>query len=118
MPRQKKDRQICFEPANRIFRPEKESSGRADITHEELEALRLVDREGFAQSEAAGCMRVSRATFQRMLYSARYKLADALLEGKEIIISGGSYRLSESGCNCTKKCKPCRFIKKEMQSDE
>lgn len=112
MPRQKKDRQICFEPANRIFRPDMENSESAEITLEELEAMRLVDREGFDQNEAAVCMGVSRATFQRMLYSARYKLADGLLAGKNIVLSGGSYRLAKSGCACRKICRPCRFHKK------
>jgi predicted DNA-binding protein (UPF0251 family) len=52
----------------------------------ELEALRLVDLEGLSQEEAGESMGVSRGTIWRLLQKARNKTAQALTEGREIII--------------------------------
>lgn len=58
---------------------------------EELEAIRLKDLEGLEQSECAEKMEVSRPTFQRILLSAREKIADCLVNGKIIHIEGGNF---------------------------
>lgn len=50
----------------------------------ELEALRLKDHTELDQEECARLMRISRPTFQRILVSARRKVADALVTGKAI----------------------------------
>mgnify|MGYP005854640877 CR=1 FL=1 len=62
-----------------------------DLTVEELEALRLADLEGLYQEEAAEMMEVSRQTFQRVLREARRKVAEALIQGKALGVSGGDY---------------------------
>ncbi len=67
---------------------------------EELEAIRLKDLEGLEQGECAERMEVSRPTFQRILLSAREKVADSLIHGKMIHIEGGKY-----------VCKDCDFTK-------
>jgi predicted DNA-binding protein (UPF0251 family) len=59
---------------------------------DELEALRLADREGLYQEEAAERMGVSRVTFGRILQRARAKVAEALLEGKALVIGEGPVR--------------------------
>jgi predicted DNA-binding protein (UPF0251 family)/predicted Fe-Mo cluster-binding NifX family protein len=61
------------------------------LTFEELEAVRLKDSEGVDQANAASQMNISRATYQRVLGSARQKIADALVNGKAIQIQGGNY---------------------------
>ncbi len=53
---------------------------------DEFEAIRLADHEGLYQEEAAGRMDVSRATFGRILDSARGKVADAIVNGKALRI--------------------------------
>jgi uncharacterized protein len=58
---------------------------------EELEAVRLKDLEGFEQEECAERMEVSRPTFQRILLSAREKIADSLVHGKTIHVEGGNF---------------------------
>nr|WP_235283236.1 DUF134 domain-containing protein [Methanosarcina sp. 2.H.A.1B.4] len=58
---------------------------------EELEAIRLCDLLQVEQSEAADRMEVSRKTFRNDLKKARPKVADALVNGKAIEISGGEY---------------------------
>jgi uncharacterized protein len=56
---------------------------------DELEALRLADQEGLYHEGAAERMGVSRVTFGRILQKAHAKVAEALLEGKALIIGEG-----------------------------
>lgn len=70
---------------------------------EELEAIRLKDLEGLEQEECARIMEVSRPTFQRILISAREKIADSLINGKSIRIEGGNYTRNI----CSIKCLNC-----------
>jgi len=58
---------------------------------EEIEALNLKDNQGLDQKSAAGKMGISRSTFQRLLKSARKKIACSLIEGKTIRFEGGNY---------------------------
>ena len=64
------------------------------LSIEEAEALRLKELEALEQSEGAAKMGVSRPTFQRILSSARKKVADALLNGKAIRIEGGNFQIT------------------------
>jgi predicted DNA-binding protein (UPF0251 family) len=59
------------------------------ITLDGLEAIRLADLEGLYQEEAANRMGISRATFARVLAGARRRVADALVNGKPLAVSGG-----------------------------
>ena len=56
---------------------------------DELEAMRLADVEGLYHVEAAEHMGVSRATFGRVLESARRKVATALVAGHALRFEGG-----------------------------
>lgn len=56
------------------------------VMPDELEALRLADQLGLYQEEAAARMRVSRPTFSRLVAAARAKVADALVNGKAILL--------------------------------
>jgi uncharacterized protein len=58
---------------------------RIELFRDELEALRLCDRDGLTQEEAGKFMGVSRGTIQRIVATARKKLATALSEGKAIV---------------------------------
>jgi predicted DNA-binding protein (UPF0251 family) len=51
-----------------------------------LEALRLADLEGLYQEAAAERMGVSRPTFARVLARARAAVAEALVEGKVLVV--------------------------------
>jgi len=55
------------------------------LQQDELEALRLCDRERYTQEEAGVRMHISRGTVQRLLTSAREKTARALSEGAAIV---------------------------------
>ncbi len=76
---------------------------------EELEAIRLKDLEGLEQKECAEKMKVSRPTFQRILFSARAKIADSLIQGKAIRIEGGYYTRNI----CPAHCLGCGYKWKE-----
>jgi len=51
-----------------------------------LEAIRLADLEGLYQEAAAERMGVSRPTFARVLARARAVVAEALVEGKVLVV--------------------------------
>lgn len=70
------------------------------LSVEEAEALRLKDLEGLEQEQGAEKMNVSRPTFQRILASARKKMADALLNGKAIRIEGGNFEIAHRRFRC------------------
>jgi len=88
--RRRKMRFIGFIPEVRHFYPAKPPFGPPQppifMTYEEFEALRLVDYEGLTQEEAGQRMGVSRGTVWRALSSARKKVAQMLVEGRELII--------------------------------
>lgn len=73
------------------------------LKFEELEAIRLKDLEGMEQEECAEKMEVSRPTFQRILLSAREKIADSLVKGKVIYIKGGNFTRNI----CPVRCLDC-----------
>ncbi|MFA5629127.1 MAG: DUF134 domain-containing protein [Dehalococcoidales bacterium] len=64
------------------------------LTVEDLEAIRLKDIEELELEDCAHEMNVSRTTFSRILDSARKKIAEAILNGKEIIIEGGNFEIA------------------------
>ncbi len=92
--RRRGKRRVAKVPDERVFSPDTEEDRPViSLKVEEVEALRLVDRENLTQEEAAGEMGVCRKTLWNDLKSARKKVAEALSEGKTIKIEGGSYSL-------------------------
>lgn len=82
----------------RGFRPSGAIAGKTEkvvLSFDEAEALRLADLEGLYQQAAAQRMGVSRPTFGRIIESARRKTADALINGKRILIDGGSVAVGD-----------------------
>lgn len=105
MARPFKWRKIENVPSILNFIPSKnEAEGpRNTLKMEELEAIRLKDLEGLEQGECAEKMEVSRPTFQRILFSAREKIADSLVHGKAINVEGGNFTRNI----CPVKCRDC-----------
>ena len=64
------------------------------LTVDELEAIHLADLQGLYQEQAAEKMNISRQTFGRILESAHKKIADALVNGKALLIEGGPIELA------------------------
>jgi predicted DNA-binding protein (UPF0251 family) len=102
VPRKRCCSMVEFELYNRKFSPMPTGCiPRVEVGLEELEALRLKDLEGKKQAECAAMMGLSRPTFQRVLYKARAKVARALVEGREICIMGGNYKMKNRKFLCT-----------------
>lgn len=125
MPRPRKCRKVCRLPDNNTFSPVKpnERLDKVTLNIDEYETLRLIDREGFSQEQCGEYMHIARATVQQIYTTARKKLADALVEGRAIHITGGDYRLcdgSENHCDCGgchkhRNCTPVEGEKLNMK---
>ncbi len=61
------------------------------ITHEELEAMRLIDYLGMDQESASDRMGISRRSFAGDLKSGRKKIISAFVDGKAVSIEGGDF---------------------------
>jgi predicted DNA-binding protein (UPF0251 family) len=89
MTRPKTCRRICCDIDSRFFKPRGIPLRDLKIINlgiDELESLRLSDQLGLSQKAAAKRMNVSQPTFNRIISSARQKVADCLVEGKAIKI--------------------------------
>ncbi len=109
MPRPQKCRRICGYPDYWSFSPDDGSAESVVLSLDEFEVIRLIDWLGKTQEESANEMQVARTTITSIYDCARKKIADALVNGKRIRISGGNYRfyeektqisVSKKGSNC------------------
>lgn len=97
MVRPTKCRRVAFIPNVKYFKPlgiPRRLLNEVIVSVEEAESLHLKDLEGLEQARRAENMNISRSTVQRVLISARSKVADALLNGKTITIKGGNFENS------------------------
>jgi predicted DNA-binding protein (UPF0251 family) len=88
VPRSKKQRLCGCRFKGKAFKPTgvpMSEIGKVTLFRDELEALRLCDRDDLTQEEAGKKMGVSRGTVQRILASGRKKVAAALAEGKAVV---------------------------------
>ncbi len=116
MPRPRKCRRVCCMPGSRIFAPVGEEAKEQTVvmmTVDEFETIRLIDLDRLSQEECAERMNVARTTAQAIYNSARLKLAEFLISGTKLSISGGDYVLCDgntSFCGC-KRCdrNACRL---------
>ncbi|MHB8104479.1 MAG: DUF134 domain-containing protein [Dehalococcoidales bacterium] len=105
MSRPRKCRRVEFLPNVTYFKPAGiplRDLEEVSMSIEEVEAIRLKDLEGLEQEQGAEKMNISRPTFQRVLASARQKIADALLNGKAIRIEGGNFEMTWRRFRCHK----------------
>ena len=96
-------RQISFLPGVTYFKPvgiPARCLKEIILSLVEADSLRLSDVEGMDQKEGAAMMSVSRPTFQRILTSARHKVAEAILKGKAIKIEGGHFEMKPGHFRC------------------
>lgn len=102
MTRPKRCRVIGGCPRFAGFGPEDDRSDggcrgeRVVLNLDEFETIRLLDFERLTQSECAEAMQVSRTTVTDIYDRARYKIADCLVNGRRLVIAGGSYRYGSS----------------------
>jgi uncharacterized protein len=108
LPRPKCCRNIGLMPENTSFKPEGvkvSSCDEVQLTLDEFEAFRLAHYEGMYQEQAASLMNVSRPTFGRIIESAQNKIADFLVNGKALKITGGEIFVINSNLNPCENCK-------------
>lgn len=108
MPRPVKQRYVSTSPVASIFKPRGipvSALTLTALTLDELEALRLADLEGNSQEEGAAKMNVSRPTFGRIVERARRIVADAIVNGKGLEISGGQVVRAR---RAHVRCRHCR----------
>ena len=108
MARPTRCRRICAEPVYDSFRPEGISTGeKIKMTVDEYETIRLIDLNKCTHEQCAQQMGISRTTVTEIYEAARYKLADSIVYGKVLNISGGNYRFCDGTdifC-CNRQCK-------------
>lgn len=106
-PRHKRIRKILNIPLMKGFRPygnqilQEEKRELITLYYEEYEAIRLCDYEGKNHCEASELMQISRPTFTRVYAEARKKIAQAFVEGKQILIEGGKVYFDSDWYHCT-----------------
>ena len=89
MPRPRLFRRVKFNPKVKYFKPQGVPLNNLEIIElsaEEIESYRLRHIKNLDQIQAAEQMNTSASTYQRILYSANRKIADALINGKAIKI--------------------------------
>ena len=113
MPRPQRCRRICTEPSVSCFSPEQPADGEAIVLSlDEYEVIRLVDFEKLTHEACAKQMEISRTTVTEIYETARYKLADSIVNGKRLRIAGGNYRICDGSAscpraNCCKRANAC-----------
>lgn len=96
MARTQKCRCICSKPRITEFIPkENAETGSVNLTFDEYEVVRLLDYVNLNQEQCAVKMDISRPTVTRIYDCARKKLADALVNGRGLTISGGDVVVCE-----------------------
>lgn len=106
MPRKKRQRRLLAPPSVKgfsVYGP-KNRAQQVVLFFEEYEAIKLLDYDNLTQEEAAVFMDVSRPTMTRVYESARNKVAQAMVEGKDLVIRGGNFQFDE-GWFCCNSCK-------------
>lgn len=105
MPRPQRCRRVCEEPEFDAFSPDAIANSECvKLTVDEYEIIRLVDLNQLTHAQAAEQMDISRPTATEMYNTARIKIADSIVNGKKLLISGGNYRLCNGG-KCEQVCK-------------
>jgi predicted DNA-binding protein (UPF0251 family) len=98
MVRPKNCRRVAGSPGCLLFKPAGIPAKNLEevvLGVDELEAIRLADKEGLYHEIAAEQMNISRQTFGRIVTAARNKVAQALIEGKVLRIEGGEIEMAE-----------------------
>ena len=101
MARPKISRNVSALPFSREFRPKLgRHSETVTLALEEYETIRLLDYEGLSQEEAAVRLGVARTTVTNIYSAARCKVAEALVAGKTLLITGGAFDIKGESFIC------------------
>ena len=126
MGRNKIDRVYSFKPKHKEFVAKSSNEdGVIYLSHDEIEAIFLMDYQNLYQEDSAKKMNVSRPTFSRILKDARNKIAISLITGATLKIADekDEYVVAVFVNNKTKRDltdktinlnKICDFVNQEM----
>lgn len=112
MPRPCKLRRVNCNPQAMSFGPcgvQKRALETVALTLDELEAIRLADLDEMYQVQAAGKMKISRQTFGNIIASAHKKVADFLINSKQLSVEGGAVEINKCSFICN-HCKHSWYI--------
>ena len=79
---------VQFSPRGKAGRPNE-----VELTIDQYEVLRLADYKATPHATAGKLMGISRQTFERILKSARQRVADGIINGKIIRFEGGYFKV-------------------------
>lgn len=104
MARPCKAKRVCALPSVESFGPVGlEPESKVELTLEEYETIRLIDLLECTQEECAVQMGVARTTVQAVYNTARKKIADCLVNGRELEIRGGNYQICPQARECCRR---------------
>lgn len=106
MARPCKKKRICAFPSCSLFGPGSDVPPRENtvtMALDEYECIRLIDYEGLTQEQCAVQMDAARTTIQALYSSARRKLAQCIVDGKMLQITGGSFSVCEKQADCCRR---------------
>ncbi|MDO5423342.1 MAG: DUF134 domain-containing protein [Eubacteriales bacterium] len=106
MPRPRKCRRICALPRTSGLVPTgnfPDCMEPLTLTLDEYEVIRLMDLEKRTQEQCSAQMGIARTTVTGIYESAREKLAQALVNGRALVVEGGDYRVCEHQAHCCQK---------------
>jgi predicted DNA-binding protein (UPF0251 family) len=86
------------------------------MTIDEYETIRLIDFEGLMQEQCALSMNIARTSVVSIYAMARRKLADALINGKRLVIEGGDIKIAEEAEYDHVNC--CRRHRHKLKREE
>lgn len=119
MPRPVKVRRVCGLPHTPEFGPIKhrrkmQKEEPVILSVDEYEVIRLIDYEGLNQQETCQQMNIARTTVQAIYSQGRKKLAQMLVESRDLRIGGGTYRL----CNGNYICIHGKCMRRDQMMEE
>jgi len=120
MARPPRCRRVCREPVYSRFEPENAAAEAVILSIDEYEAIRLIDHEKRTHEQTALQMDISRTTVTEIYESARFKIAQSLVEGRALLIRGGRYRVCDGsgGVNCGKACEKAESYREPVVKEK
>lgn len=117
MARPSRRRRVCLEPKYSCFVPYGiRKTEQVLLTVDEFETIRLIDYEKKKHEQCAGQMGISRTTVTEIYEKARSKIADCIINGKALCITGGNYELCDGSAwrCCGRRCGRAYYLARDL----
>jgi len=108
MARPNRCRRICKKPFYDCFIPYGfKNNEEIFLSVDEYEVIRLIDYEKNTHEQCSRQMDIARTTVTEIYERARFKIADSIINGKKLVITGGNYRFCDGNSEYCRE-KKCR----------